>query len=220
MTSDLWDRTYETPAGARWWPNEELVRTVGNRADVGPVLEVGCGNGANLWFLAEHAKDVTGIDISSAALRMCERYVCDSRGCGGVRVDFGSALELPYADGRFQMVVDSMMSQHLSWEDHAVAYRGYRRVLEPGGTLFLYHLDSRTEGQSAPCPSGGSCWDRTDLELFPTVGLTCLPDRYALAYLLANCGFACDIGAGVRWVARGAARGLTASYAVIEARAA
>lgn len=202
-----WAAHYATPSGFRYWPAEELVRFVGRRhGAVGRVLEVGCGNGANLWFLAEHADATSGIDICPEALRAAEDLLQQR----GVQADvrWGSALALPYPASSFDLVVDVMTGQHLSWHDHGALFGEYRRVLRPGGWVFLYHLVAGTTG-SRPgqydYPSG--------IDLFPAAGWICLPDRELLATVLSRQGFG---HVEQRELQRTYPDGTCARYAVLE----
>lgn len=211
--SELWDSTYRaSAAGARWWPNEELVRSVSGMGRRENVLEVGCGVGGNLWFLAEHADHVTGIDISEEALTLCAEHMVRRRAMRNVGFSRSDVLSLPY--GReFDFIVDSMVSQHIPWADHPKAYAEYRRVLSDNGRLFLYHLDNWTSADSAPIAHR----DYEGLMLFPKVGLICLPTLDELEKALESAGFTVLTH---RRVMKTYTNGLTASYAVIEALAA
>lgn len=209
--SDTWAQHNAAPAGQRLWPSEELIRAVARRGDVGAAVEVGCGNGANLWFLAEHAVSVAGVDLDATVLlRAAEYAMC--RTPVHYQLYHGSATALPLPDACADLVVDCMCSQHLPWAEHAAAYREYRRLLRPGGWLFLYHLSSKT--------SGGSEWlrppDVQHLDLFPAAGLTCLPRPDALAAEVAAAGF--SVG-DVRGLSRTYPGGAVADYIVMEADA-
>lgn len=222
--TDTWASHYATPGGSRWWPCEELVRAAGGR-ELGDVLEVGCGNGANLWYLASRTGGaVVGLDGCQQALDMAAGYARD-RGCGaeardsrpgrrvwntGVRLLRGDIARLPFADASFDSLVDCMVSQHVRWADHSALYREYRRVLRPGGWLFLYHLSSRTTGAAWPTV------DYARLALFPAAGLVCLPGGGALAATVGEAGFAPRLSG----MQREYPNGDVAHYAVVTATAA
>jgi SAM-dependent methyltransferase len=59
-------------------PNEALVATV-SQMTAGSVLDVGCGEGADVIWLAEHGWDATGIDLSTTAIDRA-RKAADERG--------------------------------------------------------------------------------------------------------------------------------------------
>lgn len=219
-----WAAHYADPHGYRWMPSEELVRFVGRVPSIGRVLEVGCGNGANLWFLAEHtAECAVGLDFYPDALRVA-RELCASHGCGqedlrdsepGRRcykspalLLVGDARRLPLADESFDTVVDCMISQHVPWAEHLALYREYARVLRRRGRLFLYHLTARTTGFDP----GRVDYSR-GIRLFPDAGLISLPYPEQLGFLVASAGFK-DITR--RGLAREYPDAAVAHYAVIE----
>lgn len=207
--TDPWAAHYASPDGYRWWPSEELVRAVGGRY-LGDVLEVGCGNGANLWFLAERtAGRVVGLDGNVEAIRAADEHM-DRRG-SLVELLRGDIFALPFADGSFDSLVDCMVSQHVPWDRHPALYAEYRRVLRPGGWLFLYHLTDRTTGGQTRRP------DHDRLALFPAAGLTCLPNRWALGAVVQDAGFVNVMVAGM---AREYPAGDVAHYAVVTGTAA
>lgn len=93
------------------------------------ILDVGCGTGGNLAFLAEWGQG-SGIDLSPLALSLarCRRLP---------RLAQASGLALPYANHSFDLVTlfDVLYHRWISDDDQAIkeAYR----VLRPGGWLLL-----------------------------------------------------------------------------------
>lgn len=207
--NDPWAAHYATPGGYRWWPSEELVRAVGGR-QLGDVLEVGCGNGANLWFLASKTVGrVVGLDGNAEALGKAIAYTRD-KGCT-VELVRGDIARLPFPDASFDSLVDSMVSQHAPWAAHPALYAEYRRVLRPGGWLFLYHLTGKTTGGSWPTV------DHPRLALFPDAGPVCLPGGGALEATVMEAGFTDTRLSGL---AREYPAGEVAHYAVVTGTAA
>ena len=85
MRRSLYDLLYRF--GAPWDgpPRAELVRLVEAgvltpaRFPPGRALDLGCGTGANLRYLARHGFEATGIDFSRVALRVArERAATES----------------------------------------------------------------------------------------------------------------------------------------------
>ena len=207
--TDVWDAHYATPAGHRFWPNEELVRWVAGRR-FADVLEVGCGNGANLWFLAEQADRIVGIDNSDTAIAAAEEYT-RRRHVRNLELYVGDARVWPWKDAEFDLIVDCMMSQHLSWAQHRPLYEQYRRVLKPGGRLFLYHLDCKTSCRLDGW-LGGCDW--SNVSLFPAVDLTCLPIPTMLSDVVELAGFSQPV---VRGLLREYPNHDLAHYTILEA---
>lgn len=215
-----WDAHYAGGGGRRFWPAEELVRSVReHRVKFDRALEVGCGVGANLWFLADEASltggSVVGVDIHLPVLKDARAY-CGHRTRGyssAVMFAGADARRLPFPDGTFDVVVDCLTSQHLPWAMHGAVYAEYRRVLRPGGLLWLMHLTRGTESVRGRT-LGAFDWD--GLALFPSVEFFCLPGGQLLQSLVDWAGFT---GVTLRRQRRIYEDGQVADYAIVEGRA-
>jgi len=105
-------------------------------------LEMGCGAGANLVWLARKGIRVSGVDISPTALRLA-RVALGRAGCTD-RVGWlveASVSAVPFEDGAFDGVVEACVFQHLGRDDRARAFREVKRLLKPGGLFAGYMLD-------------------------------------------------------------------------------
>ena len=112
---------------------EKIGHTLG---EVESVLDVGCGSGALVQFLAEHvAQEALGIDIQSGGFHKEVTSSKDgtSHSAGCVKGDAHSMHSFP--DERFDAVVTPHAFHELS--DPEAALSEIRRVLKTGGTLFI-----------------------------------------------------------------------------------
>lgn len=96
------------------------------------MLDIGCGGGATLKRLLKRSKDsqVYGIDISEesvAKARKVNAELLDKRGF----VRQGSAEELPYEDGKFDLV--TAVETVYFWPNLPDCLQEVCRVLKPGG---------------------------------------------------------------------------------------
>lgn len=206
-----WAAHYATAAGFRFWPSEALVAFVAGRR-FGTVVEAGCGGGGNLWFLAEHADRVMGVDLSEEALLVADDYLTRRGVRAGVELHCADVRHLPIKDARADLVVDCLTAQHLPWAEHGALFAEYRRVLRPGGQFWVMHLNAQTWS-----PRGrqlGAC-DFEGLALFPTVGFFCLPLAHTLAPLVHRAGFRVR----ERSLERGYPDGQIAAYTICEGEA-
>jgi SAM-dependent methyltransferase len=143
-----WDSTWETVYRSRAWgryPGEDVVRFVmrshGAAADRAKVrlLEVGCGSGANLWFMAREGFGAYGIEAAPTAVRLCNERLdreCPQWRKAGGRVEVGDIGTLPYPDGYFDAVLDVVAICYSPFPAAQSAYRELARVTKPGGQLF------------------------------------------------------------------------------------
>lgn len=95
------------------------------------ILDVGCGAGIVSNALAQHSFNVSGIDMSQAAINAASNEA--ARRDLQCRFAVGSAYALPFPDGVFDGVVASDVLEHFS--DLTLAIREIHRVLKPGGKL-------------------------------------------------------------------------------------
>ncbi len=95
------------------------------------ILDVGCGSGPLFAALRDRGAVVTGFDKSTGMLELARRRL----GSGAdLRVaDLGNPL--PFPDGAFDDVVASLVLHYL--EDWSAPLAELRRVLKPGGRLFV-----------------------------------------------------------------------------------
>jgi ubiquinone/menaquinone biosynthesis C-methylase UbiE len=99
------------------------------------LLEVSCGRGGGLVHLLQawpNSSRAVGLDYSEKALQFCRRTHGHIANLAFVR---GSALQLPFADETFDVVLNVEASN--DYGDHRAFYREVHRVLRPGG-VFLY----------------------------------------------------------------------------------
>ncbi len=101
------------------------------------VLEIGCGDNAEAWDLADRGIDVTAIDISPVAV---SDAIARAEGLGSDRLSFHemNAEALTFPDGSFDAVLGAGILHHL---DLDVGIAEVARILRPDGVgVFLEPL--------------------------------------------------------------------------------
>lgn len=127
------DTIYKTEL-SHWWYRVRRVMVANlirayfpDRTDI-KILDVGCGTGGLLKELAPFGK-VTGVDVSPRAIAFCNER-------GFTDVSLGSATDIPFPDGTFDLVLALDVIEHI--EDDRKALAEINRVLKPGGTVFVF----------------------------------------------------------------------------------
>lgn len=107
----------------------------------GAALDIGCGPGKFTQSLTALFAAVSGVDISAKAIAKAQAAAAAADCKIDFRVASGDAL--PYGDASFDTAIFSNSLHHMP--DIAAALREARRVLRPGGLLYVME----------PVPAGG-----------------------------------------------------------------
>jgi len=137
----------------------ELAKLAAITADMA-VLDVGSGVGGPARFLAAATGcRMTGVDLSEPFVDAA-RYLTDSTGQSGqVSFETGSALELPFADSRFDIALLQHVAMNIA--DRMRLYREIHRVLKPSGRFATYDVVLKSGDPHYPVP-----WARTPATSF------------------------------------------------------
>jgi ubiquinone/menaquinone biosynthesis C-methylase UbiE len=166
-----WDEEHSAPE------EEQRTRAFTRHFDLKPgerVLDVGCGTGRLIPFLKEYIGQegiLVAVDFSKEMLdigREKHRFK---------RLYFfqGDAHRLALKDHSFTTVICMALFPHLG--DKAGALKEFRRLLIPGGTLFITHQMSRQE------------LNRFHQEVKGPVTRDLLPDEVEMRGLFASAGY-------------------------------
>ena len=107
--------------------SREQIRDVLNYVAPGPLLDIGCSLGYTLRAAQELGMASTGLEYDPGVAAFCRSK--------GYTVEVGSMIAMPFADSAFQIVVMKHVLEHTP--DPRAALREVRRVLRPGGGLFI-----------------------------------------------------------------------------------
>ena len=102
------------------------------------ILDFGCGIGNTTRAIASHfrASAVHGFDVSAESTRIAEGLTPEA--AGRIRYSSGQGDSLPFADGSFDAIFTACVFHHIDEGERLHWARELRRVLRPGGRLFLF----------------------------------------------------------------------------------
>jgi sarcosine/dimethylglycine N-methyltransferase len=137
----------------------DLGKLAGITAEMS-VLDVGSGVGGPARFLAEtYGCRVTGVDLSEPFVDAARYLTERTEQSGRVSFETASALELPFDDGRFDLVLLQHVAMNIS--ARAQLYREIRRVLQSGSRFASFDVVLNGGDPHYPVP-----WARTPATSF------------------------------------------------------
>lgn len=116
-------------------PHQDLfwITSLFKNEGVKKILDLGCGSGRNFFYLEKKGFDVYGVDSAPEGLKVMKK-----KGVVASKLKVGDVFsKLPYLDGFFDAVVSVQVLQHSREKGILKAISEIRRVLKPGGILFV-----------------------------------------------------------------------------------
>lgn len=145
-----WDSTWDSVFSNQNWgkyPSESLIQFVArnfygriDRKET-KILEVGCGPGPNIWYLAREGFAAYGIDGSARAIQLANTRL-HGEGLSAV-LHVGDIISLPFPDSFFDAVIDVECLYANSRESTVRILKEIARCLKPGGLLYSRTLTDR-----------------------------------------------------------------------------
>jgi len=135
----LWDTFYQQSSGNQY-PEAHIIRFVAknfygmaDRSKVN-ILDLGCGGGCHLWYLAREGFSAHGVDGSPTAIDAA-RAKLDRE---GVQADLHVCdfTTLPFSDNSMDGVIDAASIQHNGMDAFHRIVKEVCRVLKPGGRFY------------------------------------------------------------------------------------
>ncbi len=148
MTEDYWKKNGDNFAGfyekTGFSPASFVASFLENRTKLlqsfvqvkktDTVLDLGCGSGIHMKFLAPKCQKIVGLDISPHMLTLAKKELSDLAGKNWQLI-VGDAEKLPFAKNEFDLVVAMGLLDYLScWEK--VVQEAYRVLKKDGYFIF------------------------------------------------------------------------------------
>ncbi|MGN7762048.1 class I SAM-dependent methyltransferase [Paenibacillus sp. 22594] len=162
-----WDQTWENIFKTREWgkyPSEDLIRFIARNFYGAPnrraikILEVGCGVGANLWYVAREGFSVFGIDGSATAIDKARARLNNEVPGWAGELGVGDIVSIPYESCTFDAVIDSEAIYANSYENSVMIYNEIHRVLKQNGIIFSRAFATGCWGDGTGQCVGNNTW--------------------------------------------------------------
>jgi SAM-dependent methyltransferase len=175
MQEKIWEKEYRNPTLVTLSDIpatcvKDFVRFLrkNNSLDNLNILDLGCGNGKNSFYIAEQGLNnkIVGIEISETAIK----YAGELAPLGDfMKQSIGTSLNFP--DHTFDIILDITSSNSLNESERDIYLKEITRLLKPGGYFFLRALckDGDKNAQNLLISNPGP---EKDTYIMPDLGLT------------------------------------------------
>ena len=133
-----WDQLHESVRFQPKYPNESVIRFVKMNfpdSKETKIMDLGCGAGRHVVFLASEGYSVTGVDLSKTGLDRTGVWL-KAAGLHAELVE-ATVTDLPIPSDSFDGVISYGVILYLSFDDIKRAISEIHRVLKTGGKAFV-----------------------------------------------------------------------------------
>ena len=134
----VWDSVFRKEGKVFISPQEDMTKTIKlfKKFNVKRVLDLGCGSGRHLVYLAKHGFDVYGFDIAKHGIKIAREWLKKEKFKSSLKVGdiYG---KLPYGDNFFDAIISVQSVHHGKIEWIRKCIKEMKRILKPDGLVFI-----------------------------------------------------------------------------------
>lgn len=134
----IWDEVFKSTEWGKY-PSESLIQFIARnfykseRVEI-RILEVGCGTGANLWYISREGFQAYGVDGSDVAIKKAsDRMISENL---TVNLQVADIVNLPFSNCFFDVVIDVECIYCNNTENTKKILEEIKRVLKPNGKFY------------------------------------------------------------------------------------
>lgn len=138
LTKMAWDKTFKKEGKIFIEPQEDMPRIVKffEGEKVRKVLDLGCGSGRHMVYLAKYGFDVYGIDIAKHGIKIAREWLKKE----GLKAHLRVAdiyEKLPYKNNFFDAIISIRALHHGKIGQIRKLIKEMERILKPNGLIFI-----------------------------------------------------------------------------------
>jgi SAM-dependent methyltransferase len=131
-----WKQIYKNEGVVQAKPSKQVIELVPifKQEGIEKILDLGCGTGRHVRYLALQGFRVFGVDYSIEAIEKAKSL---TNGIQNIELAQSPMSSIPYNDSFFDAIVCSQVIQHGLKDERDRAFNEIRRTLKSNGLLFL-----------------------------------------------------------------------------------
>lgn len=133
-----WDKIFKQYGKVFTKPQTDIPKIIKlfKKRGVKRVLDLGCGSGRHIVYLAKHSFEVYGIDISEHGIKIAKEWLKKEKVKANLKI--GSIYKkLPYKDNFFDAIISIQVIHHARIKIIRKVIKEIKRILKPGGLIFV-----------------------------------------------------------------------------------
>jgi ubiquinone/menaquinone biosynthesis C-methylase UbiE len=133
-----WDKVFKSEGKYFLQPEKEVRQLIAvlKKHKVKKILDLGCGTGRHLVYLAKRGFDVYGLDESRTGLKIARKWLKDEQLTAHLKIcDLYN--KYPFKNEFFDAVISTRAIHHGSSKNVKKAIKEVSRVLKPNGIIFI-----------------------------------------------------------------------------------
>jgi len=131
-----WDKFHITKNNSEIQEDMNQIVNIFKKRGVKKVLDLACGAGKHIIYLAKHGLEAYGIDISAEGTKIAKNQLKKNNLQANIRV--GTIFNrLPYQNNFFDAIICTRSINHGNIKDIRKAIKEIERILKPTGLIFI-----------------------------------------------------------------------------------
>lgn len=135
---NYWDKKYQEKGRILKNPQDDIPRIskIFKEGGIKRILDLGCGSGRNLVYLAKQGFNVYGIDIAKSGIKITKDWLKNENLKGNLKI--GDMYQrLPYSNNFFDAIISIQTLHHGKINKIRKLIKEMERILKPNGLVFI-----------------------------------------------------------------------------------
>ncbi|MBZ9569409.1 class I SAM-dependent methyltransferase [Patescibacteria group bacterium] len=133
-----WNKIFKKHGRVFLKPQKDIPKIVKlfKKKGVKKVLDLGCGSGRHIVYLAKHGFEVYGIDIAPKGIRITQSWLKKEKLSSNLKVN-NIYKKLPYPNNFFDALISTQALHHNKIRNIRKLIKEIERILKPKGFIFI-----------------------------------------------------------------------------------